>query len=173
MFKRLSQSNKRLLLLLGRFALAAIFIFYAYAKMKPLPGLHWSIASVNSSLLMFSFNVGGYNMLPDSAVIPFAKVLPPFEMLLGLWLLSGVGLRFSSLCAAALLAVFIFAMTWVYVHGLVIPCGCGGAGDSQQVGPLKIFEDVLMLALSVAVAIGAFKAHSNRLSQSFNSTSEM
>ena len=162
MLKNLSQSNKRLLLVLGRVALAAIFISYAYAKMKPLPGLRWSIASVNSSLLMFSFNVSAYNMLPDSAIIPFAKVLPPFEMLLGLWILSGAGLRFSSLCAAALLAVFIFAMTWAYVHGLVIPCGCGGAGDSQQVGPVKIFEDVLMLALSVVVAIGAFKTHVSR-----------
>ena len=139
----------------------------------PLPGQRWSIASVNSSLLMFSFDVSKYNMLPDSAVIPFAKALPPFEMFLGLWLLSGAGLRFSSLCAAGLLAVFIFAMTWVYVHGLAIPCGCGGAGDSQQVGPVKIYEDVLMLALSVALAIGAFKMRSHRLSQSFNSTSEI
>lgn len=173
MLKNLSEDNKRMLLLLGRVALAAIFIFYAYAKMKPLSGLRWSVPSVNSSLLMFAFNVSAYNMLPDSAVIPFAKALPPFEMFLGLWLLSGVGLRFSSLCAAALLAVFIFAMTWVYVHGLVIPCGCGGAGDSQQVGPAKICEDVLMLALAVTVAIGAFKAHSHRLSQSFDLASKI
>lgn len=154
--------EKRLLLLLGRVCLAAIFIFYAYAKMKPLSGFRWSIASYDVSASSFAIEVYAYGILPDSASIMVAKWLPPFEMFLGLWLLSGVGLRFSSLCTAILLAGFIFALTWAYLHGLKITCGCGGAGDSEIVGPRKIFEDVLMLTLATSVMVGAFKMRLHR-----------
>lgn len=155
---------RRWLLFLGRVGLAAIFIYYSYAKIKPLPGFAWSMVSYNVSSASFAMEVDAYGLLPDSASILFAKLLPPFEMVLGLWLLSGVGLRFSSLCAALLLCSFIFAMTWVYVHGHIIQCGCGGAGDSEQVGPKKIIEDVLMLAVAIWLMVAAFKTHLDRRS---------
>jgi uncharacterized membrane protein YphA (DoxX/SURF4 family) len=155
---------RRLLLLLGRIGLAVIFIYYSYAKMKPLPGFTWSVASYNISSASFAIEVSRYELLPDSASIVFAKLLPPFEMVLGLWLLSGAGLRFSSLCAALLLSSFIFAMVWAYVHGHKIPCGCGGAGDSEVVGPRKIIEDVLMLSVAVSLMVAAFRTHFDRRS---------
>ena len=149
---------RRLLPLAGRIGLAAIFIFYSYAKMKPLPGLTWSLSSYNVSSSYFAIQVSAYGLLPDSASIMFAKLLPPSEMLLGLWLLSGVGLRFSSLCTALLLCSFIFALVWAYAHGLKINCGCGGIGDSEQVGLTKIIEDVLMLAVAINLMVAAFRA---------------
>jgi hypothetical protein len=160
--KNLAKNKQRMLLLVDRIVLAVIFLFSAYAKMKPAGGSAWSASSVRISLTMFAFQVDAYGLLSHSASIQVAKLLPPFEMFLGLWLLSGIGLRFSSLCTALLLAGFLFAIVWAYVHGLQIDCGCG---DHEQVGPRKIIEDVIMLALAVGVMVGAIKLRFSRVSQ--------
>lgn len=145
----------RVLLLVGRLALAMIFLFAAYAKMKPPDGMPWSAGSVRTSLAMFAMGVDSYNMLPPWAVSPVANLLPPFEMLLGLWLLSGIGLRFSSLVAALLVASFVLVMVSAYERGLTISCGCFGPGE--PVGPQTLIRDgLLFLPLALGVMIGAF-----------------
>src|ERR1700675_4999114 len=83
----------RLLLIVGRLALGAIFVVAAYAKMRPQPGMMWSAASVKTSLAMFAMGVDSYQMLPQWAVSPVAHFVPIFELVLGLWLLSGIALR--------------------------------------------------------------------------------
>lgn len=145
----------RFLLLAGRVALAVIFIFAAYAKMKPPDGMSWSVGSIRTSLAMFAMGVDSYNMLPPWAVSPVANLLPPFELLLGLWILSGIGLRFSSLVAALLVASFVLVMVSAYERGLTISCGCFGPGE--QVGPQTLIRDgLLFLPLALGVMIGAF-----------------
>jgi uncharacterized membrane protein YphA (DoxX/SURF4 family) len=145
----------RILLLVGRLALAALFIYAAYAKMKPQGGLPWSFASVRTSLSMFAMGVDSYQMLPQWAVSPFAHWLPPFELVLGLWLLAGVALRVSSLLATLAICAFVAAMVSAYERGLTISCGCFGPGE--QVGPKTLIRDgLLFLPLALAVTIGAF-----------------
>jgi uncharacterized membrane protein YphA (DoxX/SURF4 family) len=155
-------SRWRVLLLVGRLALAAIFIFAAYAKMKPQGGLPWSLASVRTSLSMFAMGVDSYQMLPPWAVSPLAHWLPPFELALGLWLLSGLALRISSLVSTLLIGVFFTAMTSAYERGLTISCGCFGPG--AQIGPKRLIEEGLtFLPLALAVTIGAFLIHRKRM----------
>jgi len=148
----------RILLIVGRVALAAIFIYAAYAKMKPQPGMAWSLGAVRTSLSMFAMGVDSYEMLPASAVSPFAHFLPPFELLLGLWLLSGVGLRFSGLLSTILICAFVIAMYSAFRRGLTISCGCFGPG--AQIGMKDLIRDgLLFLPLAIAVTIGAFLRH--------------
>ncbi len=64
----------RTLLLIGRLALAAIFIVAAIEKMKPQPGMDWSFHSINLSLLMFSWVVDSYQILPSGMVTLFAQL---------------------------------------------------------------------------------------------------
>ncbi|MBZ5502841.1 MAG: DoxX family membrane protein [Acidobacteriia bacterium] len=145
----------RILLLVGRLALAVIFLYAAYAKMKPAGTMPWSVASVRTSLAMFALGVDSYNMLPPWAVSPVAYLLPPFELFLGLWLLSGIGLRFSSLVSALLVGGFVGVMVSAYERGLTISCGCFGPGE--QVGPRTLIRDgLLFLPLALGVMIGAF-----------------
>jgi len=145
----------RILLIIGRVALAAIFIYAAYAKMKPQPGMAWSLGSVRTSLAMFAMGVDSYEMLPSTAVSPFAHLLPPFELLLGLWLLSGIGLRFSGLLSTILICAFVIAMYSAFKRGLTISCGCFGPG--AQIGMKDLIRDgLLFLPLSLAVTVGAF-----------------
>jgi uncharacterized membrane protein YphA (DoxX/SURF4 family) len=151
----------RMLLMVARLTLAAIFLFAAYAKMKPQPGMPWTLGSVRTSLSMFAIGVDSYEMLPPWAVSPFAHFLPPLELLLGLWLLSGYGMRFSGLLSMALLCAFILAMYSAYRRGLTISCGCFGQG--AQIGIMELIRDgLLFLPLALIVTIGGFLGRRRR-----------
>jgi uncharacterized membrane protein YphA (DoxX/SURF4 family) len=158
----------RFLLVLGRILLAAVFLFSAYMKLKPqFPGAQWSIASVRTSLAMFSLEVDAYQILPPWGVTFVANTLPLFELGLGLWLLSGLALRYSSVLASLLLGGFFSVMVRSYIRGLDINCGCFGPGD--RLGPRTLVRDGTLLALSLAVTIGAFIANRERADSSVGS----
>jgi uncharacterized membrane protein YphA (DoxX/SURF4 family) len=145
----------RILLIVGRVVLGGIFIFAAYAKMKPQTGMPWTLGSVRTSLSMFAMGVDSYQMLPPAAVSPFAHALPIFELVLGIWLLTGIALRLSSLLSTLAVLMFFTAMFSAYERGLTISCGCFGPGE--QIGPRRLVEEgVAFLPLALAVTIGAF-----------------
>ena len=144
----------RFLLVLARVALALIFLAAAYAKLKPQTDVPWSIASVKTSLSMFAMQVDSYQLLPETQVNLAAHLLPPFELVLGIWLLSGVALRFSSLLTTILLGGFFAVMVRTLALGLEINCGCFGPGE--RLGPRTLLRDGSLLALSLAVTAGAF-----------------
>jgi uncharacterized membrane protein YphA (DoxX/SURF4 family) len=151
----------RLLLIVARVALGIIFVVAAYAKMKPQPGMFWSAASVKTSLAMFAMGVDSYQMLPPWAVSPVAHFVPIFELVLGLWLLSGIALRLSSVISTLAICAFITAMFSAYERGLTISCGCFGPGE--QIGPFTLVRDALLfLPLALAVTIGAFLVRRKR-----------
>jgi uncharacterized membrane protein YphA (DoxX/SURF4 family) len=143
-----------ILLLVGRLALAGIFLFAAYAKMKPQAAMGWSGASIKTSLSMFAMQVDSYQLLPPQLVSPAAHFLPPFELFLGLWLLSAVLFRYSALMTTVLLGAFFAMMVRTYKMGLEINCGCFGPGERLGVGTL--LRDGSLLALAIAVTVGAF-----------------
>ncbi|HYL46734.1 MAG TPA: MauE/DoxX family redox-associated membrane protein [Candidatus Limnocylindrales bacterium] len=144
----------RILLALARIALAVIFLAAAYAKLKPQTSEPWSVASVKTSLSMFAMQVDSYQLLPETKVSLAAHLLPPFELVLGLWLLSGIGLRYSSLLTTILLAGFFAVMVRTFALGLEINCGCFGPGE--RLGPKTLLRDGSLLALSLLVTAGAF-----------------
>jgi len=153
-----------ILLMVGRLALAGIFLFAAYAKLKPQAAMPWSGASIRTSLSMFAMQVDSYQLLPPQLVSPAAHFLPLFELFLGLWLLSGVWLRYSSLVTTLLLGAFFAMMVRTYRMGLEINCGCFGPGE--RLGPKTLLRDGALLALAVAVTIGAFLLRRKRRERS-------
>jgi len=144
----------RFFLLVGRVALVMVFLAAAYAKLKPQGAMTWSVASVKTSLAMFAMQVDSYQMLSVNAVNFVAHTLPPFELFLGLWILSGIALRYSSLISTLLLGGFFAVMVRTFALGLEVSCGCFGPGE--QIGPKTLLRDGSLLALSLAVCIGAF-----------------
>jgi uncharacterized membrane protein YphA (DoxX/SURF4 family) len=151
---KMNDKSRRILLLAGRLALAFVFLYSSYAKMKPQGGGEWSVQSVKVSLALFAFQVDTYHIFPHPAAVIFARVLPPAELVLGVWLLTGFGLRFSAACSGLLMAVFILAMLWAYLHGVRGDCGCG---LNRQIGLRSFLEDGLLFAVSFAVAFAASK----------------
>ena len=149
----------RVLLLVGRVVLAGILIYAGIEKMQPQPGMAWNFHSINLSLLMFSWVVDSYKILPSGMVTLFSQVLPPFEIFLGLWLLSGIALRLSSLVSALLMCMFVIALGSAYERDLGINCGCFGAGVQVSVKTELMRVAGLLLPLAIAITIGAFLLH--------------
>ena len=159
----------RIFLILGRLTLAGIFIFAAYAKMKPQAAMAWSGGSVKTSLSMFAMQVDSYQLLPPQLVSPAAHFLPPFELFLGLWLLSGVLLPYSALVTTLLIGIFFATQVRTYRMGLEINCGCFGPGE--RLGPKTLLHDGSFLVLALAVTVGAFILNRSTRRKSADSTS--
>lgn len=152
------------LLLIGRLGLAVIFLLAAYAKLRPQDAVPWSLASlkITSSSLgisatFFAMQIDSFQLLPAWAVSPFAHTLPWIEFVVGVLLLGGLGLRYVSLAASLLIALFFSVVVRTYALHIAINCGC--FGPNEKLGPWTLFRDGSMLVLAIAVTIGAFLMH--------------
>src|SRR5258708_38540017 len=90
------------LLATGRVVLGLIFLLAAYTKLHFNGGWHFG-----DYHFFFAMAVDSYNMLPLWAVEIVARVLPILEVVLGAFLVLGVGLRLFSSITTALILVFI------------------------------------------------------------------
>ena len=139
----------RVLLVLGRVALGAIFLYAAFAKLY-FDGT-WHLRDYH---FFFAMAIDSYKMLPLSVVEWMARILPWFELLLGALLIVGIGLRWAGSITTALLLVFMGAMTRAKILGLEINCGC--FGNNEKLGTATLIRDSSLLVLALAVTIGAF-----------------
>jgi uncharacterized membrane protein YphA (DoxX/SURF4 family) len=139
----------RVLLVLGRVALGAIFLYAAYSKLYFDGAWH-----LHDYHFFFAMAIDSYKMLPLSVVEWMARILPWFELLLGALLIVGIGLRWAGSITTALLLVFIGAMTRAKILGLEINCGC--FGNNEKLGTATLIRDSSLLVLALAVTIGAF-----------------
>ncbi len=139
----------RVLLLIGRLALGAVFLFAAYSKMP------WKQPAV-----LFALTVDSYQLLGPKAVEFVAHTLPWFELVVGLLLLTGWQLRYVALAASALLGAFFGVMVRTYAKGLEINCGCFGPGE--RLGVKTLLRDGSLVALALAVTVGAFVSSRRR-----------
>jgi uncharacterized membrane protein YphA (DoxX/SURF4 family) len=138
---------KRILLIAGRVVLGAIMIYAAYTKLR-------------SPWLVFAGSISQYNLVPDNWLEPMAKTLPWFELALGVLLVAGVLTRWAGLLNTLLLGTFFGVMVRSYAAGLKIDCGCFGPGEA--LGPKTLVRDGLLVALSAAVTIAAFRSAMKR-----------
>src|SRR5260370_12411460 len=114
-----SRSWPRVLLVLGRVALGAIFLYAAYSKLYFNGAWH-----LGDYQFFFGMAIDSYKMLPISMVQWMALILPWFELLLGALLIAGAGFRWVGSITSALLLLFIGAMTRPQIRGLSLNCGC-------------------------------------------------
>jgi len=141
--------NPKLWLLVGRILLAGIFLAAGIAKLRE----PW---------LQFAVSINTFKIVPDSMLEPIARTLPWFEVVLGLAILSGVYLKWTSTLASLILAGFLSLLIRSWALGLEVDCGCFGSGE--PLGPKTIARDSVMLILSIAVTIGAFRLGRKRVS---------
>ena len=127
---------RRRVVLVLRVALALVFLFAAYSKLR-------------NPWLLFAMSVDAYHLLPEWAVIAVARGLPWVELALGLLLLSGRFLRQAALVAATLLTVFFAVMLRSYIKGLGIDCACFGFGEALSLKTL--LRDGVLVLSSVAL----------------------
>jgi uncharacterized membrane protein YphA (DoxX/SURF4 family) len=139
----MAYSNKylRLLTIVLRVVLGAIFVYAGYAKLKD----PWEL---------FALGISSYQILPLGMVEIVARTLPWLEVAVGLLLASGVGLRISATVTTLLLVVFMALMIRAYVKGMEISCGCFGAGE--VISWKTLLRDSTMLFASLFLTWVAF-----------------
>lgn len=132
----------RYFLVVLRVALAIVFLYAAYMKLRE----PW---------LMFAMSIDAYQILPEWAALTLGRILPWLELALGLLLATGFGLRYSAASASIMLAGFFAVMVRAYVMGMKIDCACFGLGD--VIGPRTLVRDGVLLVLSVGLTILAMR----------------
>jgi putative oxidoreductase len=121
-----------------RVLLGAVFIYAAYTKLR-------------QSWLLFALSIDSYQLLPEWAVFALARTLPALELALGVLLVAGVWLRYLSVAAAAILALFFVVMIASYFRGAAIDCGCFGVGEPLSMKTLV--RDGALLAAAIALVV--------------------
>lgn len=99
----------------------------------------------------FITEVDDYHFLPNQLVPLAAAVIPWIEFFSGAALMLGIGWRGGAVIFCALMVVYSDAISWAFVRGLDIGCGCGLADPSEKITWLTVFRDLLFLALGLAV----------------------
>ena len=90
--------------------------------------------------------VRAYEVLPIPVANLFGFVLPWSEIAIGLLLILGAFVRIAGLLSAAIMLLFILAISQAGLRGLSIDCGCFGGGGKVAQGETKylaeIFRDI-------------------------------
>jgi hypothetical protein len=156
----------RVALIFGGIIVGSIFLGAALGKLKPLEGFTWGWASMRLSITYFAIQVESYKILSGPASMVAARILPFGELFLGFWLVVGILRRYAGLLASIVLLGFMSAITYAYLHGLKIDCGCG-IGPPEEAGPAALLRDGLRFFLpAVLLTIGSFYVHRGRASAS-------
>lgn len=149
---------RRATIWIGRLLLGGIFVYAGISKLFlpntrlwPMFVLRFSIAT---NLATFAEQVASYKLLSAAGVAFVAHTLPFAEILLGLLLLLGWGLRFSSSLVTLLMLGFLTVVTRAYLLHMDINCGC--FATYEPISLKKIFEDGAMAALALLMTIFAF-----------------
>lgn len=101
--------------------------------------------------------VRAFQILPYDFAGYVGYALPVVEILLGLLLVAGLLTRLSALVSGLLMLAFIIGISWAWVHGYSIDCGCFGGGGtiaaSQTQYPLEILRDVGIAACAAWLVV--------------------
>ncbi len=125
----------KILPLLARLILAAVFIGAAIPKILDPPG--------------FALAVFRYQILPDSLINLAALFLPWLELVAALALLGVRRLRDSAtLIIAGLLAIFTLAIALNLYRGIDVACGCFTVkAGARHMGALNLLRNLGLLVL--------------------------
>ena len=129
--------NRTRIALVLRVLLGAVFMYAAYTKLR-------------QSWLLFALSIDSYQLLPEWGVYAVARTLPWLELVLGILLIAGVWLRYLSVMAAGILALFFTVMVVAYFRGGGIDCGCFGVGEPLSAKTLVRDGSLLAAALALA-----------------------
>lgn len=98
----------------------------------------------------FRQSIEAYEIFSPPLVSVVAMLLPPVEVVLGLFLLIGLFVVPSAVVTALIMAGFIVGVASAAVRGLQIDCGCFSPGDGEPSSlVLVIARDVLFLAMAI------------------------
>jgi putative oxidoreductase len=110
----------------AQIALGAIFVIAALPKIADPPS--------------FAHMIYNYRLVPGSLINISALIMPWVEVLAGLALILGVWKAAARNIIAALLAIFIIAISINLVRDNAIDCGCFNVSDRGKTHEQRIFD---------------------------------
>lgn len=125
-----------------RLLLGGVLLYAAYTKIRD----PWEV---------FAMSIAAYGLLPEWAVSAVARTLPWLEAVLGVLIIRGYALRYTSLATTGLLGTFFAVMLFSFARGLGIDCGCFGPGET--LGPQTLLRDGVLLAASIQLTVLCFR----------------
>ena len=125
-------SKLRSLLLLTRLVLGEFFLYSGVAK----------IGKFNE----FAASIAQYELFSIAQIELLAHTIPLFEANLGIWLMTGIRLRASSLGVALLTSAFLLIAAQAQLRGLDIECHCFGKLSELNAWQLILRNSILCLA---------------------------
>jgi uncharacterized membrane protein YphA (DoxX/SURF4 family) len=131
----------RVILLVLRVVLGAIFVYAAWIKLRD----PWQL---------FAMSIDAYRILPLREVELAARVIPWVELAVGLLLIAGLWLRISGPIVSLLLLTFFVLMVRAYLKGMAIDCGCFGPGEA--ISWKTLLRDGTLVAAALFVTTMAF-----------------
>lgn len=135
----LETRNGRLLVVLARIVVGAIFIFAAVPK----------IADPHA----FAVAISNYHLVPDAFARGAGAALPPLELLMGVALITGLHARGAAVLAAGMLVVFAVALTRAMLLDINVDCGCFGSAARSEIGWGSVARNAGLTALAALVVL--------------------
>ena len=149
---------RRAVIWIGRLVLGGIFvyagipkIFFPNTQLWPMFVLRFSIST---NLATFAEQVESYKLLSPAGVAFVAHTLPFAEILLGLLLLIGWGLRIWASLVTLLMLGFLTLVTRAYLLHMNINCGCFAIPEPLTIK--TVIRDSLFALLAVLMTSFAF-----------------
>ncbi len=139
----------KIFMLASRLVLGAVFVYAAYIKLRD----PWQL---------FAMSIDSYQVLPLSMAETAARVIPWFELVIGLMLIAGIWLRVSGTIVSLMLLTFFTLMVRAYAKGMQINCGCFGPGEA--ISWKTLLRDGSMVAAAIAMTVFAFLKRSKTAS---------
>jgi len=110
--------------------------------------------------LEFSKVIDSYRLLPAELIHFTSVYLPWLEFLAGLFLITGLFVRASTIIIAALLGIFIIALVINAIRGIAGNCGCFTVVELSREGGIEkngniyaLLRDVLFLIPTVIILL--------------------
>ena len=149
---------RRAVILIARLALGGIFVYAGISKIF-FPNTHlWPMFvlkfSISTNLATFAQQVESYKLLSPSGVDFVAHTLPFTEIVLGLMLLIGWGLRIWASLVTLIMLGFLTVVTRAYLLHMNINCGCFATPEPLTI--MTVIRDSLFVGLALLMTVFAF-----------------
>ena len=122
--KNLLKKYQQLITLLGRLTLGGVLLVAGGLKAFDPAGAANAVAA--------------YRILPTPVAHIVGYALPWLEIAIGLLLIIGISVRWAATTGGIIMFVFVAAIISVWARGMLIDCGCFGAGG--VIDPSKVDE---------------------------------
>lgn len=127
---------------------------YTHLSLRLFLGVTFIVSAVTKLPMRTDFidMVKGYNMLPDSLASAYGTVLPWLELLIGVFLVLGILVRFSALGTFLISATFMAANIGAIVQGKE-QCGTCFGESFPLAAPAALALDCFMLAAAAVLLV--------------------